>query len=42
MLGSGADNLVFLDKSGVNIDMTRHYTRAKTDERAVGSTPGST
>lgn len=42
MLGSGADNLVFLDESGINIDMTRHYARAKTDERAVDSTPINT
>lgn len=42
MLGSGADNLVFLDESGINIDMTRHYARAKTDERAVDSTPLNT
>ena len=35
MSGSGADNLVFLDESGVNIDMTRHYARGKTDERAA-------
>lgn len=42
MLGSGADNLVFLDESGINIDMTRHYARAKTDERAVDSAPLNT
>lgn len=35
MSGSGADNLVFLDESGVNNDMTRHYARGKTDERAA-------
>lgn len=39
LLGSGADNLVSLDESGINIDMTRHYARAKTDERAVDSIP---
>ena len=42
MSGSGADHLVFLDESGINIDMTRHYARAKTNERAVDSTPLST
>ena len=42
MLESGADNLVFLDESGINIDMTRHYARAKTNERAVDSTPVNT
>lgn len=42
MLGSGADNLVFLDESGINIDMTRHYARVKTGERAVDSTPLNT
>lgn len=42
MLGSGVDNLVFLDESGINIDMTRHYARAKTDERAVDSAPLNT
>lgn len=36
------DSLVFLDESGVNTDMTRHYARAKTDERAVDSTPINT
>ena len=42
MLESGADNLVFLDESGINIDMTRHYARAKTSKRAVDSTPLNT
>lgn len=42
MLGSGADNLVFLDESGINIDMTRHHARARTDERAVDSAPLNT
>lgn len=42
MPGNGADNLVFLDESGVNIDMTRHYARAKTNERAVDNTPINT
>lgn len=36
------DDLVFLDESGVNTDMTRHYARARTDERAVDSTPMNT
>lgn len=39
MLGSDADNLVFLDESGVNTNMTRHYARSKTNERAVDGTP---
>jgi len=34
--------LVFLDESGVNINMTRHYARAKKSERAVDSTPFNT
>ena len=42
MLENGADHLVFLDESGINIDMTRHYARAKTNERAVDSTPLNT
>lgn len=42
MPGNDADNLVFLDESGVNTDMTRHYARAKTNERAVDSTPINT
>ncbi|MCI8400607.1 MAG: IS630 family transposase [Lachnospiraceae bacterium] len=36
------NNLVFLDESGVNINMTRHYARAKTNERAADSTPLNT
>ncbi len=39
---SDANNLVFLDESGVNTDMTRHYARAKTNERAIDSTPVNT
>lgn len=42
MFGSGADNLVFLDESGINIDMIRHYAHAKTAERTVDSTPLNT
>lgn len=42
MPGSGTDDLVFLDESGININMTRHYARSKTDERAVDSTPINT
>lgn len=42
MPGSDVDSLVFLDESGVNTDMTRHHARAKTDERAVDSTPINT
>ena len=37
-----ADHLVFLDESGVNTDMTRHYARSKKNERAVDSTPVNT
>lgn len=37
-----ADDFVFLDESGVNTDMTRHYARAKTDEWAVDSIPMDT
>lgn len=39
---SDANNLVFLNKSGVNIDMTRHYTRSKANERTIDSTPVNT
>ena len=37
-----ANHLVFLDESGVNTDMTRHYARSKKNERAVDSTPVNT
>ena len=37
-----AEKLVFLDESGVNIDMTRHYGRAKGKERAADKTPENT
>lgn len=37
-----ADKLVFLDESGVNIDMTRHYGRAVGKERVVDNTPENT
>lgn len=36
------NNLVFLDESGVNTNMTRYYARSKTNERAVDSTPVNT
>lgn len=39
---NAAEHLVFLDESGVNTDMTRHYTRSKKNERAVDSTPVNT
>ena len=39
MPGSDINNLVFLDESGININMTRHYARSKTNARAVDSTP---
>lgn len=42
MLGSNINNLIFLDESSVNINMTRHYVRSKTDERAVDGTPLNT
>ena len=35
-----ANHLVFLDESGVNTDMTRHYARSKKNERAVDSDTG--
>ena len=37
-----ADKCVFIDESGVNIDMTRHYGRAVGKERAVDKTPENT
>ena len=37
-----ANKLVFLDECGVNTDMTRHYARAKSNERATDSTPVNT
>ena len=42
MPGSGINNLVFLDESGININMTRHYGRSKASERAVDSAPLNT
>ena len=36
------DKLVFLDESGVNTNMTRHYGRAVGKERAVDHTPENT
>lgn len=35
-------NLVFLDESGVNTNMIRHYARAHKEERAVDSAPVNT
>ena len=37
-----ANKLIFLDESGVNINMTRHYGRAVGKSRAVDSTPLNT
>ena len=37
--GYQPENLVFLDESGINIDMTRLYGRALSSERAVDSAP---
>ncbi|MFR4145743.1 MAG: hypothetical protein ACLT1J_05110 [Mediterraneibacter gnavus] len=42
MLENDANHLVFLDESGVNTDMTRHYACSKKNERAVDSTPVNT
>ena len=42
MSESGINSLVFLDESGININMTRHYARSKRNERAVDSTPLNT
>ena len=39
---SDSDKLVFLDESGVNTDMTRHYGRAVGKERAVDKVPENT
>lgn len=36
------NKLVFLDESGVNIDMTRHYGRAVGKTRAIDKTPENT
>ena len=36
------NHLVFLDESGVNINMTRHYARAWKNRRAVDKTPLNT
>ncbi len=36
------EKLVFLDESGVNIDMTKHYGRAVGKERVVDNTPENT
>lgn len=32
---SDVNSLVFLDESGVNTNMTRHYTRSKINERVM-------
>lgn len=40
--GYKAENLVFLDESGVNIDMTRRYGRALSHERVVDCAPLNT
>lgn len=37
-----ADRLVFLDKSGINTDMTRHYGRSKGKQRVVDNVPLNT
>lgn len=42
MLENDVKKLVFLDESGVNTDMTRHYARAKKHERAIDSAPVNT
>ena len=42
MLESDIDHLVFLDENGVNINMTRHYARARKNRRAVNKTPLNT
>ena len=36
------DKLVFLDESGVNTDLSRHYGRAIGGERSVDKTPLNT
>ena len=40
--GYKTENLVFLDESGINIDMTRLYGRALSNKRAVDSAPLNT
>ena len=42
MQENDAEHLVFLDESGVNTNLTRHYARSKKNERAVDSTPINT
>ena len=37
-----AEKLVFLDESGVNINMTRHYGRGKGKERVYDNVPFNT
>lgn len=36
------DHLVFLDESGTNTNMTKHYAHSKKNEQAVDSTPVNT
>ena len=36
------DNLVFLDESGVNTDMTRIYGRAPSNQRVADGAPSTT
>jgi len=40
--GYNAENLVFLDESGINIDMTRRYGRSLSNERTVDNAPLNT
>jgi transposase len=40
--GIDISKLVFLDESGVNTDMTRHYARARNGQRANDHTPLNT
>lgn len=42
VMKQSANHLVFLDESGVNINMTRHYARAWKKRRAVDKTPLNT
>ena len=40
--GKNVDNLVFLDESGINTDMTRRYGRSLSNKRAVDNAPLNT
>lgn len=42
IVGISTDNLVFLDESGVNTDMTRIYGRAPSNQRVADSAPLTT